>query len=81
MTPLFNQIMIEPIVKEQVLIADKKTLCEYGKVISIGEDVHKIKVGDVIAFTIWGLNSIEIDDKKYHFVQENEDFLLGKLEM
>jgi co-chaperonin GroES (HSP10) len=79
--PFGNQILIEPIEKEQVLVQQKATLCEYGKVLAIGDDVQNVKVGDVIAFLVWGVNFLEIDDKIYHFVAEDPRFILGKITM
>ncbi len=77
--PLFNQILVRPIVEETTVLTDKRTLCEYGEVLAIGEDCKRVKVGDMVAFTIWGLNSVHIDDEQHYLVQENPDFLLGKV--
>lgn len=84
--PFGNQILIEPIKKEQILVSDVGTLCEYGNVIAIGDQVEKIKVGDVIGYTVWGVNSLVIDDgsangKKYYFIPEDQRFVLGKLNL
>lgn len=75
--PLFSQILIKPIEHKSILLSDQRTLLEYGEVLDVGDDCRKVKVGDKIAFTIWGLNSIEIDGEKYYFVLESPDFLLG----
>ena len=80
--PFGNNIWVKPIEKEQVLVSDRRTLCEYGEVMGVGKDVQEVKVGDIIAFTIWGLNSIDIDEKtRYYIVQENPDFLLAQLSL
>ena len=78
--PYGNNILVKPIEKKQVLVSQSKTLCEYGEVVAIGSDVQFVKVGDVIGYTIWGLNSLEIDNEKHYFVQEQSEFILGKLE-
>lgn len=80
-TPFGNQILVEPYTKKQVLVSDSGTLCEYGTVIAIGDEVQKVKVGDVLGYTIWGINSLQVDDKKYHFIQETDEFILGTLKM
>jgi len=79
--PFGDQILIEPITKKQTLISDQKSLCEYGEVIAIGDEVKKIKVGQKIGFLIWGLNSLELNGKKYYFCQETPEFILGVIEV
>ena len=78
--PFGNNIWVKPIEKEQVLVSDRRTLCEYGEVMGVGKDVQEIKVGDIIAYTIWGLNSIDIDEKtRFYIVAEDSSFILAKL--
>lgn len=74
--PLFNQILVSP-EKDNVALAQEASFLNYGIVEDIGEDVKVIKKGDKIAFTIWGLNHISINEKTYYFLPENPDFLLG----
>ncbi len=76
--PFGNNILIEPQQSKQLL---GQSLCEYGKVIAIGDSVSKIKVGDVIAYLVWGLNSIEVDGQKKYFVPEDDSFILGTFEV
>lgn len=76
--PFGSQMLIEPIQKKQAL---SQSLCEYGNVVAIGSEVNEIKVGDTIGFLVWGLNSLEIDEKKYYFCKESDEFILGKVEM
>lgn len=80
-SPFGNQILVKPREKKQVLVADKRSLCEYGDVVAVGDSVEKIKVGDVIGYTIWGMNSLEINDVKYYFIPEDSRFILGKLNL
>lgn len=75
-----NQVMIEPEKVKQVLVSDSHSLCEYGTVVSVGEDVKTIKVGDKIGYLIWGLNSLEMDGTKYYFVPESSEFILCKID-
>lgn len=77
--PFGNQILVEP-EKQNTVIAGYNSLFNYGQVISIGDEVKKIKVGDKIGFIVWGLNDIEIDEKKYYFVPEDDKFILGIIE-
>lgn len=77
-TPFGNQILVEPVENKQLL---GSSLCEYGKVIAIGQDVERVKVGDTIGYLVWGINHLEIDGKKHYFVLESSNFVLGTLDM
>lgn len=76
--PFGKNILIEPYTKQQILSTG--SLCEYGTVLAIGSDVKEVKVGDKIGFTIWGLNALEVEDRKYYFVPEDTRFVLGTFE-
>lgn len=78
--PFGQNILIEPVIKTQILVAEKASLCEYGKVISVGPDVKVIKPGDTVGYLVWGISALEIDGKNYYFVPENTDFLLCQIE-
>lgn len=80
-TPFGDQILIKPTEKKQILVSDTGSLCEYGEVIAVGDEVQKVKVGDTIGFLIWGLNSLEIENEKHFFVPESGGFILGKIEI
>lgn len=77
--PFGRRILVKPTEKQQVLVADDGMLNEYGKVIAIGDEVKKIKVGDKIGFSVFGVEKLVIDDEKYYFIKEDDDFLLGKI--
>lgn len=77
--PFGKNMLIEPVEKKQVLVSDRKSLCEYGKVIAVGNDVKMTKIGDMVGYLIWGISSLEINDKTYYFVPENDEFLLGTI--
>lgn len=75
--PFGNNILISPKSKEKI-IGDTAKFYLFGKVLAVGDEVKKIKVGDTIGYTLWGLNEIlEADGTKHYFVQENQDFILG----
>lgn len=77
--PFGSNILVEPVEKKQILVSDQKSLCEYGKVVAIGSEVKEIKVGDTVGYLVWGVNSLQVEDKKYYFVPETSDFILCKL--
>lgn len=74
--PFASQILVKPIEQKEIL-SNGKSLCQYGTVIATGNDVETIRVGDIIAYTIWGLNHIEYNGEKYYFVIEDPRFILG----
>lgn len=79
--PFGSNILVKPHEKKQVLVADKGSLCEYGEVIAIGDLVQYIKVGDIIGYTVFGTNSLQINEKKHWFVNETSEFILGTIKL
>lgn len=75
--PFHRRILVKPVEKQQVLISDDGTLNEYGEVIAIGELVQTIKVGDKIGFSVFGIEKLIIDEQKFYFLLEDDEFLLG----
>lgn len=78
--PYGKNILVQPTVKSQVLVSDSGTLCEYGKVIAVGDEVTKVKVGDECGFLVWGVQRLEVEDNTFYFIPESSDFLLGFIE-
>lgn len=78
--PYGTNILVQPIVKSQVLVSDSGTLCEYGKVLAIGDEVSKVKVGDEVGFLVWGIQKLEVEGETFYFIPENSDFLLGYIQ-
>ena len=71
-----NNIQIEPVSRNKI-IGDTSKYFLYGKVIGVGDLVTKIKVGDTIAYTLWGLNKFEQNGKEYFFVADEPQFILA----
>lgn len=78
--PFGDRILIKPIERKTVLVSDDGTLNEYGEVIAIGEDVKRIKMGDKIGFSVFGIEKLVIEEEKFYFIQESPEFLLGVIE-
>lgn len=77
--PFGNNILVKPVVKKQILVNAQTSLCEYGDVVAVGEDVKYIKVGDRIGYTIWGVNKLEIENDSHYFIPEDPRFVLGTI--
>lgn len=72
-----NNIEIKPISKNKI-IGDTSKYYLMGTVLSIGSLVKSIKVGDTIAYTLWGINKVETPTGEEKFyVQDNPDFILA----
>ncbi len=79
--PFGKNILFSPASKNKV-VGDSSKYFFYGKVLAIGDEVKKIKVGDTIGFTQWALSKIVMGDKgeqEYFFCPESDDFILGVL--
>ena len=81
--PFGSYILVQPTVKSEVLMGDTGTLCEYGKVLALGEGakaVTSFKVGDEIGFLVWGIQKLAVEDETFYFVPVTGDFILGWVE-
>lgn len=74
--PFGNNILVKPHEQDTILKAEGG-LCEYGEVVDVGNDVKEIKVGDIIGFTVWGVNRLTIENEKHYFIPEDSRFILG----
>ncbi len=78
--PFGRNILFQPQSREKI-IGDTSKYFLFGKVIAVGDEVKKVKVGDSIAYTQWALNKIVMPDKtEAYFCIENDDFILGILQ-
>ncbi len=77
--PFGFNILVKPTEKKQTSYADQKSLCEYGEVIAVGDEVTRIKVGDTIGYTVFGVNHLQVEDQKYYFIPETSEFVLGTI--
>lgn len=78
--PFGRNVLIQPAARTQVIIGEQGTLCEYGKVLAIGDEVTKIKVGDEIGFVVWGVEKLDVRDQIFYFINETSDYILGFIE-
>lgn len=75
--PFGKNILVKPELKDKV-IGDKAMYRLYGEVLAIGDKVEKVKKGDIIGWTLFGIEEIvEKNGDKIFLVQENDDFILA----
>ena len=75
-TPVGNKIYLE--IRNVKKIGDldvsgKKSIREYGEVISVGSDVKQVKAGDRLLVKAWAIDTITHEGEDYFFVSENSD--------
>ena len=85
--PLFDNVLIEPIQEEEITKSGiilpgtmEKESPEQGRVIAVGQGLErggkivamKVKVGDKVLFSKYGLTDIKIDGKDYLMAKQSE---------
>ena len=80
-TPFGRNILIQPLKEKTVLQSAEGSLCDYGLVVSVGEDVKRVAVGDTIGYTVFGINSLEINGTKHYLVPETDEFVLARIQV
>lgn len=82
--PFGSNILVKPIETKQILVNQAPSLCAYGTIIALGSDLSdtaNLKVGDIIGYTVFGVNALEIENEKYYFIPYTSEFILAKIEM
>lgn len=75
------KVEIKPHKKERIILAQDENLIEAGEVISVGDQVTFLKVGDIVFFDGWGCSKTPDVNGIIHYVLSvNEDVILGKYE-
>ncbi len=80
--PLFDKVLIEIEVSKTeektssgIFLAKKEAEeLEKATVIAVGEECITLKKGDTILFKSYSIDTIEIDKKKYSFIEEKSAF-------
>lgn len=78
--PFGNNILVKPASKLQIAsTSGTGSLCEYGEVVEVGQDVVYLQKGDTIGFVPWGIKELDYLGTTYYFVPEDSKFILGTL--
>lgn len=80
--PFGDRVLIKPVEKRTgpIPLSEQGALSEYGEVIAVGSEVKTIKVGETYGFSVFGVEKLVIDEKKFYFLRESSDFILGRIE-
>jgi co-chaperonin GroES (HSP10) len=71
------QLEIEEAHAGVLVTSSLNTAVEFAKVLSIGEDVKDLKVGDKVFVKAWGIDIVTHGDKKYFFCNVNTNAILA----
>lgn len=77
--PFGRWILVKPLEKQRVLVSDEGSLSEYGEVIAVGPVVKEIKIGDRVGFSLFGVEKLIIEEQKFYFIMEDDEFLLATI--
>ena len=79
--PFGSNIRVRPLEKKFIASTPEGNLLEIGEVEAIGDEVKKVKVGDLVSCWLVGVKSPEHEDgSKHHLILENDHFILEVLE-
>ena len=75
--PYGDRLLIKQVEHKQVLVSEEGALSEYGEVIAVGDACSgKIVVGDIVGFSVFGVEKLIIEEEKYYFIKQDSEFLL-----
>ncbi|KAK7336438.1 hypothetical protein VNO77_16979 [Canavalia gladiata] len=91
LVPLFNRVLVEKIVPASktnagILLPEKSTKLNSGKVIAVGAGIHgkdgklipvAVKEGDTVLLPEYGGTEVKLDNKEYHLYRDDD--ILGTL--
>ncbi len=61
-------------------VSSRQSAVEVAKVIAVGENVTKLKIGDFVFVKSWAIDIITHEDKKYYFCNLDTNGILGIIE-
>lgn len=77
MKPFGKRIQVKPEQSAGVIQTAERNLIEKATVLAVGPDVKHIKEGDVLLFTSFGVDSVDINNERHYFLLEDDSFILA----
>lgn len=71
------QLKIEEVKAGVLDTSSRESAVEYAEVLEVGENVKGINAGDKVFVKAWGVDIVNHEDKKYHFVNVNTNAILA----
>lgn len=76
--PFGRRIQVRPEQAASVIRTPEANLVERAVVLAVGDEVSaRIKTGDTILFTSFGVDSIDLDGERHYFLLEDDAFILA----
>jgi co-chaperonin GroES (HSP10) len=71
--PLGKRIIIEPLIKgkKSPLLTLKEDPAQSYKVISIGDEIKKVNISDIILVDLYAVSELLYNDIKYYLIHED----------
>lgn len=73
-TPTKNNILIEiheMLETAMLMVDERESKIEKATVLDVGNEIELVKVGDIIIFKNYELDTIEIEGQKYNFITDD----------
>lgn len=75
--PYGRRIHVRPEAAKTLIQSNEANLIEKAVVIAVGTSVFNIRVGDIVLFTSFGVDSIDIDGERNYFLLDDDAFILA----
>lgn len=70
-------LKIEEAKAGDLITASRQSAVEFAEVIAVGKDVDDLKAGDKIFVKAWGIDIVNHNDVKYHFIHKDTNAILA----
>ena len=73
--PLFKNVLIDIHKMDEsifLMVDENEAKLEQATVLSIGDEVQSVNIGDVIAFKAYNLDTIDLRGKQYNLIPEDD---------
>lgn len=75
--PFGKRIHVRPLTQDTVIRTSDNNLVERAEVLAVGDGVEKIKPGQKVLFTSYGVDSVDVNGVREYFLLEDDAFILA----
>jgi len=79
--PFGRRIYILPDEEIGIIQSGESRKIVQGRVVEVGDKVEKIRPGDTVIFTAWGVDEITIKGVTHYFLLETDEFILARIKL
>lgn len=78
LVPFGRRILVKPEKASTLIQTNDTNLIERARVVSHGQGCeYKWEEGEIVVFTAYGVDSVDINGERHYFLLEDDAFLLG----